>query len=1134
MSRDHVDDPPSHVPYSTCLQPVQQPVDCSSGWLRYRDLGNNRLKGGPLPRQWSRIKTLTALSLENNGIVGDLPVEYSTMARLTSASMSGNLLSGPLPLTWSLLNGMRDLDLSGNGLSGPVPEEWSTMTKLWSLNVAESGLDAAIPGAFLRSTRNLVELKAGGNGVGGAIDWQLLPESLQSLHLESAGLSGALPESLSSLSRLQDLYLSGNNWNGTLPTQISVLTDLRILNLGGKYVDNGALSGKLPEEWSALRALEFLSIGGAKSSCGISGSLPTSWSSMQLLNTFSVNYCNITGPLPAAFDSFTSLETLDVSYNGLTGTLPESYSALRALKTLKLHSNHLTGTLPVEYSSFDSIGEFLLYINKLTGTLPSEYTNMRNLFKMSLRTNLISGTIPEAWMGDGFPKMTKIVISDMRLTGTIPDSIADMNPRGLKVLWLGEQQLTGTIPASLSALTRMEQLHIHNTNITGTVPAELSSMSHYLADLSLSANALTGTIPVELCQLSNLKKLRLNGNRLHGAIPDCLAPYNDASSSSAVASLCLPNPDDLICFQCNSSDPSVNPANPKCACPATQTNSFCGSPPPFLLGVDANESSCFNGNPCPIVITVATSPSSPDDADGDESRPPLVMITALGAVAIAALIVLGLFAAKRLQKTPEHSGDLEDQAMSAKSSEAKSKNGSGSNDIGRDDGLTRGMGVTVDLKILQGDGDKGDSISTTSSVHSSSTTDMHERIRELFNKKGLGLVSSSETASNEEVKILELLACGGMARVYKCIWRGATVAQKLMMLPDTPQCMEKIQKKENMMAMEAAISASMCHPNVVQTYSYEVVPVMSNGSKKNSIDKESNAGRKLSNVSSSRTSIGSTSSGKGDQDVIMWEVRIIQEFCAGGTLSTALKAGQISGQSSPGAPPDLETALRLAKEIAAGMHHIHTAGIIHGDLKANNVLLQRSVDGPVAKVADFGLSIKLEEDQTHVSGVTSGTITHMSPELLQHNINSTASDVYAFGIVLYELFMGARAWPGMSSPEIISCVVHQRRRPMFRGMNTPVHVVELATTCWAHDPAVRPKFSDIVKTLDDIWSVYEKGLLRYSSRSSITGSFSSGNTSKRPSFQSGRSYSTADTMDSDERAANFIANLQKNGAVIMS
>lgn len=90
------------------------------------------------------------------------------------------------------------------------------------------------------------------------------------------------------------------------------------------------------------------------------------------------------------------------------------------------------------------------------------------------------------------------------------------------------------------------------------------------------------------------------------------------------------------------------------------------------------------------------------------------------------------------------------------------------------------------------------------------------------------------------------------------------------------------------------------------------------------------------------------------------------------------------------------------RDVACGMQYLHSRNVLHGDLKAANVLLssnQLAPFGEVAKVSDFGLSRSLNNGQTHRSTRTVGTVSHMPPELLRVGKKSPAGDVYAFGVM---------------------------------------------------------------------------------------------------------------------------------------
>ena len=122
---------------------------------------------------------------------------------------------------------------------------------------------------------------------------------------------------------------------------------------------------------------------------------------------------------------------------------------------------------------------------------------------------------------------------------------------------------------------------------------------------------------------------------------------------------------------------------------------------------------------------------------------------------------------------------------------------------------------------------------------------------------------------------------------------------------------------------------------------------------------------------------------------------------------------------------------------------------------------------PALQVSDFGLALVMDNDTSHVSGVFTGTITHMAPECLQDGRQSYAADVYAFGIVLFELMSAQGAYANKSSVWIIDAVVNKRQRPQLPP-DTPVDILELFVECTQHEPAKRPNMELVTERLYDL------------------------------------------------------------------
>lgn len=173
---------------------------------------------------------------------------------------------------------------------------------------------------------------------------------------------------------------------------------------------------------------------------------------------------------------------------------------------------------------------------------------------------------------------------------------------------------------------------------------------------------------------------------------------------------------------------------------------------------------------------------------------------------------------------------------------------------------------------------------------------------------------------------------------------------------------------------------------------------------------------------------------------------IVLELVAGISLASLLAAG----------PVELPQALSLAREIAEALAEAHGKGIIHRDLKAENVFVTPSGH---AKVLDFGLAKHLDQTSTQLTadGVVLGTCRAMSPEQAQGQEVDHRADLFSFGTLLYELVTGQSPFLGQTAAATLWLVCSHRPKPV-RALNpqVPEKLSGLIQNLLEKQPLLRP------------------------------------------------------------------------------
>jgi predicted ATPase len=194
---------------------------------------------------------------------------------------------------------------------------------------------------------------------------------------------------------------------------------------------------------------------------------------------------------------------------------------------------------------------------------------------------------------------------------------------------------------------------------------------------------------------------------------------------------------------------------------------------------------------------------------------------------------------------------------------------------------------------------------------------------------------------------------------------------------------------------------------------------------------------------------------------------IVQELIQGRTLRSTLKASA--------GPATLDTLVEVGSQIARALGAAHAGGVVHRDIKPENIMIR--ADGFV-KVLDFGLAFHTgDEDtvdlttRTHAEADTlpatfTGTPSYMAPESVNGEMAGAAGDIFALGVVLYEMAAGRRPFGGLTSASVVASIVSDEPVPLGRvNRGIPPAFDELVMVMLRKEPALRPSAKEVERAL---------------------------------------------------------------------
>ncbi|KAE8727790.1 putative LRR receptor-like serine/threonine-protein kinase [Hibiscus syriacus] len=487
---------------------------------------------GKMFDNFSALTEIRQLDLSKNTIDGAIPDELSQCRSLAYLNLSHNLIEGQLNL--SGLNSLEILDLSTNRFHGDIHVNFpGSCRRLIVANVSSNNFTGLID--FFDECWNLQYLDLSSNNFVGNI-WTGFPRLIE-FSVSENSVSGPIPGSIfPNNCSLRMLDLSVNKFQGEFPGEISYCKNLTVLNVYGNE-----FTGKIPSEIGMISSLEGLFLGNNS----FSSVIPETLLNLTNLEYLDLSKSNFGGEIQEIFGRFTQLKFLVLHGNSYKGGLHSSgILRLQNLSALDLSYNNFTVPLPVEISQMKGLTILMMAHNQFTGNIPLEYGNLLQLQALDLSFNNLSGLIPRE-----FGKLSSLLwlmLANNSLNGEIPPQIGNCS----SLLWLNlaNNQLSGTIPPQLvrigtNATSTFELNRVRSRDRSRSGTGECASIKRWIpADYppfnfmytiltrkncrSIWDKLLKGVGIFPMCSAGSMVRtyqisgyVQLSGNRFSGPIP---------------------------------------------------------------------------------------------------------------------------------------------------------------------------------------------------------------------------------------------------------------------------------------------------------------------------------------------------------------------------------------------------------------------------------------------------------------------------------------------------------------------------------------------------------------------------------------------------------------------------------------
>ncbi|TYH99059.1 hypothetical protein ES332_A11G040900v1 [Gossypium tomentosum] len=455
---------------------------------------HNRVNRG-IYSEWNVDKSISpcqwqGISCSSSSVVGQ--------QRVIGINLSENNISGEMFHNFSALTNLQHLDLSSNTIGGAVPDDLNRCKSLVYLNLSHNILGGNL---VFKGLNRLEKLDLSTNRFNGDIKVSFpgICQNLIVANLSTNNFTGEISSCFDECWNLKHLDLSSNKFSGSLWSGFSRLVGFSV----SENSISGVVSGSMFADNCSLHHLDL-------SENKFHGELPGEISNCRDLVILNVGGNNFTGPIPSELGSISSIEALFLGDNRFSSLIPESLLNLTNLEFLDVSKHSFGGEIQKIFGRFKQVKFLLLHGNAYTGGIDtSGILKLQNISRLDLSKNQFSGPLPVEI--SQMPSLNFLMLSNNQFTGSIPPEYGNFSQ--LQTLDLSFNRLSGSIPPELGKLNSMLWLMLANNSLSGEIPPEIGNCTSLLW-LNLANNQLSGRIPPELAKIGRSATRTFELNRL--------------------------------------------------------------------------------------------------------------------------------------------------------------------------------------------------------------------------------------------------------------------------------------------------------------------------------------------------------------------------------------------------------------------------------------------------------------------------------------------------------------------------------------------------------------------------------------------------------------------------------------------